>query len=64
MRNRILSSIAAAATATAAPVSGQTPASMSSDLQSALDVAQAAAIRRGDEALGGEALERELVDAA
>jgi hypothetical protein len=63
MRNRILSSIAAAATATAAPVSGQTPASMSSDLQSALDVALAA-IRRGDEALGGEALERELVDAA
>jgi hypothetical protein len=63
MRNRILSSIAAAATATAAPVSGQTPASMSSDLQPALDVALAA-IRRGDEALGGEALERELVDAA
>ena len=67
MHNRILSSIVAAAAVAAvaaAPASAQTPGSMSRDLQSALDAAQAAAIRPGDEALGCDALERELVAAA
>jgi hypothetical protein len=42
----------------------QTPGTMEADLQSALEKAQAAAYRPGDESLGCEALETELVAVA
>ena len=42
----------------------QTPATMGRDLQAALDAAQAASIRPGDEAMPCDALERELVAVA
>jgi len=54
----------AAFCALVAPASAQTAATIGRDLEAALASAQAAAVRPGDDSLGCDALERELVAAA
>ena len=50
--------------ALSAAASGQSPATMHGDLQSSLAAAQAAASRPGDDSLGCDALQSELVASA